>query len=182
MSLKYYLPCKCGERLIVEPRQAGEIVVCRCGQSLEVPTLRQLRNLDPLIEEVAATPSTWGLGQSLILLGVVILLGGVGLAYLFVREPPQNPFGGKSPEVIHEIAQNLPPAESWRMWILLRKMGPNPQKQWAERHYLEKLAEYRALWVLLIPVFIAGAAFIVAGIVTARQRRKRRAVAARAPT
>jgi len=181
LSLKYFLPCKCGQRLTVEPRQAGEIVVCQCGQSLEVPTLRQLKQLEPLIVEDGSARSVWGVGQSLILLGMVILLSGVGLAYLFVREPPQNPFGGKSPEIIHEMAQNLPPRESWRMWILLRKIGLNPRKHWAERHYLEKLAAYQVLWILLVPVFLVGAAFIVAGIVILQYRRKRRAEAARAP-
>jgi hypothetical protein len=42
---QYLLPCSCGEKVRVEPGQAGGTVPCVCGQSLTVPTLRGIRAL-----------------------------------------------------------------------------------------------------------------------------------------
>jgi hypothetical protein len=42
---QYLLPCSCGEKIRVEPAQAGGLVACSCGQTLTVPTLRGMRAL-----------------------------------------------------------------------------------------------------------------------------------------
>lgn len=52
---QYLLPCSCGQKVPVEPAQAGGQVACPCGQSLSVPTLRALRSLEPAGPEVATT-------------------------------------------------------------------------------------------------------------------------------
>jgi hypothetical protein len=180
MAAKYLLPCSCGQNLTVELRQAGENVVCACGKSLEVPTLLQLKKLVQVVEEEKAPRFAWRAGHGWILLGICILLGDLGLSFLFVWEPPQSPFSGKSPEVIHEMVQNLPPSESWKLWQYFRKNGLSTQEDWIKRNYLERLAVYQALWALLIPIFLVGASFIVAGIVILR-RRNRRVARGRAP-
>jgi hypothetical protein len=183
LQVKYLFPCKCGQRLTVEPRQAGEIIVCTCGQSHEIPTLLQLKKLEPLIVEDDFAPSAWGLAHGLILLGIVILICCTGLAscLLFLVGPPQSPFSRKSPEAIYEMAQNLSPREAWRIWISLREYGFDPQKHWMERRFFEKVAEYKVLWILLVPVFLLGATFIISGIVALRRKRKQRATVGRAP-
>ena len=43
--MKYLLPCKCGESVEVEPGQAGQTVVCGCGESLLVPSMLQVKAL-----------------------------------------------------------------------------------------------------------------------------------------
>jgi hypothetical protein len=46
MSSQYLLPCSCGQKVRIEPAQAGGQVACSCGARLTVPTLRGLRLLD----------------------------------------------------------------------------------------------------------------------------------------
>ena len=49
MKTVYLLPCACGRRLEVDVGQAGTQIECSCGQSLAVPSIRGLKQL----EEVA---------------------------------------------------------------------------------------------------------------------------------
>ncbi|QDU93507.1 hypothetical protein [Lignipirellula cremea] len=45
---KYELPCKCGNSFVIEPRQAGQSLVCdACSAAVEVPPLREIRQLRP---------------------------------------------------------------------------------------------------------------------------------------
>jgi hypothetical protein len=46
MSQQYLLPCSCGRKTPVSVAQAGGQIVCACGKSLSVPTLRGLRELE----------------------------------------------------------------------------------------------------------------------------------------
>ncbi|MCY2995556.1 MAG: hypothetical protein NTY19_48045 [Planctomycetota bacterium] len=44
--MQYLLPCgACGEKHVIEPRQAGRKISCGCGAVLEVPSLRGIREL-----------------------------------------------------------------------------------------------------------------------------------------
>ena len=51
---KYLVPCVCGRQHAVDTGQAGESLVCECGATVAVPTLRQLRELPPAREESPA--------------------------------------------------------------------------------------------------------------------------------
>lgn len=58
---EYLLPCSCGEQTVVSTAQAGETIRCACGAELQVPTMRGLRELEPL-ERSSATSGravTW---------------------------------------------------------------------------------------------------------------------------
>ena len=50
MSQKYLLPCSCGQDVPVETSQAGGNLLCRCGLSVQVPTLLKIKKL-PLAGE-----------------------------------------------------------------------------------------------------------------------------------
>lgn len=46
MSKRYFLPCSCGGQTTIDIGQAGQIVDCEsCGKSLDVPTMRGIREL-----------------------------------------------------------------------------------------------------------------------------------------
>ena len=45
MSDQYLLECECGKQLSVGARQAGQSVRCGCGNTIGVPSLRDLRRL-----------------------------------------------------------------------------------------------------------------------------------------
>ena len=47
----YKLPCSCGLFVPVEKNQAGREVKCSCGESLQVPSMSQIKNLEPLSEK-----------------------------------------------------------------------------------------------------------------------------------
>jgi hypothetical protein len=50
----YLLPCSCGEQSVVSTAQAGGTIRCACGAELQVPTMRGLRELEPLEPHSAA--------------------------------------------------------------------------------------------------------------------------------
>jgi hypothetical protein len=53
---EYFLPCECGAQTVVSPAQAGQSVHCRCGITLQVPTMRGLRELEAASDSAAAIP------------------------------------------------------------------------------------------------------------------------------
>ena len=52
--MKYLLPCKCGQSVEIEPSQAGQTVVCGCGENLHVPSMLQVKTL-PIAPERSTT-------------------------------------------------------------------------------------------------------------------------------
>jgi hypothetical protein len=92
-NASYLLPCACGREIVVEPRQAGESVRCRCGRDCAVPTLREVRSLRPAQASAATraqTDSTWGNPQRFLAAGVVVLLlAGIQAVILYRQLPAQ---------------------------------------------------------------------------------------------
>ena len=85
VTAKYLLPCRCGQNTTVEPCEAGETVVCRCGTSVQVPTMLEMSALEPVPAEPVPphSPDAWRWQQSLVLLGCVSLIFAAVLACLF---------------------------------------------------------------------------------------------------
>ena len=52
--MHYRLACRCGATHVVTTSQAGQELLCRCGNPLPIPTLRELREL-PRAEPMAVT-------------------------------------------------------------------------------------------------------------------------------
>jgi hypothetical protein len=117
---KYLVPCVCGRRLAVDTGQAGESLVCECGATVAVPTLRQLRQL-PESCDVAAAPagSTWGLRQgaitvSLLLAAVCLVLAGLS-KYSEQPLPTIDPVA-RTASVDKQVGA-MTPLEAWQVWI-----------------------------------------------------------------
>ena len=111
--MKYLLPCKCGQSVEIEPGQAGQTVVCACGENLLVPSMLQIKTLPVVPEKTAAlrkkNNSTYFMPLALFVAGIVcvmlsfplwryyifipfgdivfILCFGLGLAFLFISLP-----------------------------------------------------------------------------------------------
>jgi hypothetical protein len=60
MSAQYLLPCSCGQTLRIEAAQAGEQIECACGKSVSVPTLREIRKLEPAPVEAGSRRAAGG--------------------------------------------------------------------------------------------------------------------------
>lgn len=178
MTTSYLLPCSCGQKVRVEPRQAGEVVRCSCGASLEAPTMLKMATLEPAQPEPGSRqpPQAWGVRQSLSLVGGVILLVSLGLAgFLFYDKPPP-PISARSEmsaEAIRRQSRGLTPLQSRRAWQALRATGPDGRMPAQEnvyagilaRHQEELLRWWLSMGVVVI-IAVVGAALVVIPILT----------------
>jgi hypothetical protein len=91
MKTTYLLPCQCGEKLQVDASESGLVMKCRCGASLEVPTMRGLSRLERVMVEAAPGPaSSWGGAQRGMAVGALVVLLGLAFAiYWTVRPLPR---------------------------------------------------------------------------------------------
>lgn len=126
MSAKYLLPCRCGQYVAVEPRQAGETVVCECGTPLAIPTMLEITALEKAPEETAPTAATghtsWGWHQRMVLLGGLLLLAAVVTGVWVVRtQRPVAPADILDPELLRQDVERLPPAVTWKNWCAAKK-------------------------------------------------------------
>ena len=122
MSAKYLLPCRCGQQIAIEPRQAGETTVCACGQSLPIPPMSEIVALEPAIEEVSLpTKPVWRWQHGLLVLGVVLLVAAVGLAGWFRSNRPIAAIDTIAPEHIRQTAKDLTPLQTWQYWELMKQ-------------------------------------------------------------
>ena len=131
MSRQYLLPCSCGKLARVQASQAGQSLRCKCGRTLAVPTLRQLRQLPPTPDaEGDAAPKAasakWSQLQGGTFVGGLVLsviaLGFFG--YLLsqrLRQPePASPFDRFLQQ---EDLTDMPAADAWAAWQAYRTYG-----------------------------------------------------------
>lgn len=123
MAVKYLLPCGCGESLQVDASQAGSKISCACGNELEVPTMRGLRDLAPVeVDDVRESNQDWSMTQGASFSGGLLLVFiGIGLAayaYQYVREAqPLASFDEQ--RHYSETIDDLTPVElldHWNFW------------------------------------------------------------------
>ena len=130
--MKYLLPCeRCGEKLTVDVSQAGRQLACRCGATLEVPSLRAIRSLETVADR-SAKPArrSWNptrgvlfaVGLVLVLAGLIVA-GNAGIRWATATVPPP-PVVNAGP-VLAEV-DTLSSADTWDAWIDLRNNGLGP--------------------------------------------------------
>lgn len=115
---KHLIPCECGQQLPVSLGQAGETVACPCGRSVEVPTLRRLREM-PVAGDAEAAGAGWGFSQGVLALGLIVaalLLGGAGWLRAAEPSPPTPPDAEKQRAAVAEGIGRLSPADAWALW------------------------------------------------------------------
>src|SRR5262245_23704231 len=116
-SMKYLLPCPaCNSRIPVETGQAGQTIRCTCGNSVEVPSIRGLRTLEPLTDERPAAAS-WTRRKGLLFLGAALSIGALmAAAAVAALRPSANDDGGFKIDVNEDAIRSevaaLPPVES----------------------------------------------------------------------
>ncbi len=147
MPTSYLLPCSCGQKVPVDLRQAGEVVECSCGTSLDVPTMLKMATLEPAQPAPGSPrpPKVWGVRQSLSLLGVVLFLTALGLAAFKLYDRPPHPVFDRpemSPEAIRRQSRALTPFQSRQAWQTLRAQGPDGLTPAQEQRYADILDRY----------------------------------------
>lgn len=114
----HQIPCECARIHEVSKTQAGSTLVCECGKSIQVPTLRELKDYpiierpDPKKEELSLHSSS-GVRQrrgGLIFVLFVAALLFAGLAVYFYQTCPKEP----------TVAGAETPFEVWQVWQSLR--------------------------------------------------------------
>jgi hypothetical protein len=100
----YRLGCRCGAAVEIGPGLAGGQVDCPgCGDSLEVPSLRELSRL-PRAAPAARPKTTWTLGHALAAGGAVTALLSWAVAGFLVLVSPATP----SSEMIRRAVRSAP--------------------------------------------------------------------------
>ena len=127
--MKYLLPCQqCSEKLVVDVSQAGRQLTCRCGATLEVPSLRAIRALETVAETAAQPPKrSWNPTRGVVFaLGLVVALVGLcvagvaGFGWVNAKIPPPPTV---DLEAILAEVDAFVPAAAWDDWVDLRNNG-----------------------------------------------------------
>ena len=149
----------------IEPRQAGEEIVCRCGAKLQAPTMLEIRALEPAAVPPAETAaSSWGWRHQLRLLGALALLAGIFAGGWFYYTRPISDSDKMPPEVLQRSAHNLTPVQTWSEWQSA-KQGLDSR---VDQKYLDKRTKYH-IWLTISGVFVlAGIGLIAVGTLRPR--------------
>jgi hypothetical protein len=176
VAIRYLLPCSCGRKVPVETRQAGETTRCECGLPLEIPRLLELKRLEKaaVSEDGVRNPLVWGIGHSLVLSGMVVLVGVVLLWYLVLQNAQGDPYSRMTPDQVRAHCQKMSPLQTWQTWMYFQQNGINPRKDRFEREILGLFGQRQLLLTYLGIAGGAGAALVVGGIFLVRRKRRER--------
>lgn len=131
---KYLLPCECGKEIAVDVKQAGQQIACECGRLLEVPTLRGVRELEPVREIGPSSRQTadWNSSRGMIFAGSLILfaIGGAVsyLGYAGLRATP-NVSREVERESFDKSIDAMSLDEMYETWKNVRTHGLGPRGQ-----------------------------------------------------
>ena len=102
----------------VDVGQAGERVECACGATLDVPTLRKLRQQERAAADMEAGQRPWGPRQAVMLLGLAIaLVAAAVMSGLWLQRPVAPAVD--TPAAIRRLDAEMAaitPLESWVIW------------------------------------------------------------------
>jgi len=192
VSLRYLLPCPCGRKIPVEPAQAGERFSCKCGRSIEVPTLGALRSLETVAEESKkpARGASWGLPQGLVSVGAIVLFGAVAALVFFYLNRPLAPAAVFTEKLVNQDISRLNLLQAENVWQGLREglnsssqpLGPD-YRQALGTYQIGKYAtvgeayaaatqQYHIRLGMALAVLVLGAAVTMTGLVMAQSRRR----------
>ena len=88
--MKYQLPCPCGLCVEIEPSQAGQTVVCACGENLLVPSMLQVKTLRGVPETTKPPHKEMGiLRRTFLIFGIVLFIPAILLAWHLYQRAPQ---------------------------------------------------------------------------------------------
>ncbi|OHB78462.1 MAG: hypothetical protein A2W31_00120 [Planctomycetes bacterium RBG_16_64_10] len=150
MPTRYLLPCSCGAHVTVDLGQAGATVRCHCGATLVVPTMRQLRRLQPAAPAEGDLGRRWGSSQGVMLLGLSVAVLGAALALLLWLKQPVAPAvdSATALEQLDAGIRALTPLQSWLLWQQMVAEGLVQYDTPVELAYRRQLAVNRH-WIRL---------------------------------
>jgi hypothetical protein len=179
--MKYLLPCTCGKAIPVDIGQAGQRVACVCGKSVDVPTMRGIKELPPATaenaKEAAARPraAAWSpLQGSIFSSGTLLIFIGLCVAAYFGYQASGIKIVEPTPAQLaadEEGFASLPIDVMYDSYTKVREMGVADRERPAYvqlKRYRERLVRYA-----MTGGIIAGAgALLAAGACLIRPGRK----------
>jgi hypothetical protein len=168
VTVKYLLPCSCGEKIAIESSQAGQAIRCSCGKTLEAPTMQGIRRLEQsadIVDESAVSSSIGGVTVGIALLGLIILSVGGGIAgWNYTRRP-----------VMIDV-DYMSPWDTWLMWQSLRE-GVRMQ-EYSDSPYLQAKKEHTQYMTVGFVIIGVGIVTLVGALAIAlvNGRSKRRKI------
>ena len=113
----YLINCECGNTLPVEVGQAGGQITCRCGAKLDVPPLRQLRQLPQVQVAEAAASRSWSTRQGVVAASLIIAATLVGWSAWSWWHDAVIPKFDPSARMHAVDEQIKTPVGAWDAWI-----------------------------------------------------------------
>jgi hypothetical protein len=168
---QFWMPCSCGNQIRVSAASAGETVRCSCGQPLEVPTLRGLRELARVEPDAATARRTasvaWEDRHRVAFLLLLVALGTVAVVgYLALRLPAAQEY--LSAEVFENKLREADVQQALSVYEELKKGLPAGSAEASTENTRRMM-----LWGMGIAGGLGLAALGGAGLVLARGRSRR---------
>jgi hypothetical protein len=139
--MAYLLPCPhCERKLVVTTGEAGGQVRCECGTTVDVPTVRGMRELEPTAAPAEAATS-WTTRHSVIFLGSLVAIAGLAFgAILHFRAAAVLPSGTFADDV-----RIMPPEETWTLWSQFFREGVGKWQPKKEQAQLDNIKAYEEI-------------------------------------
>ncbi len=166
MGVKYLLPCSCGRETVVEPRQAGETVLCACGLPLQIPTLLEMTSLETAGQEAVGepAPAAWQTRDRVVLLGTLLTAAAVVAGIWLDFKRPHSNFE-IDPYEVWRSAQRMSPSMAWTEWQRMKKTGIDLRTD--TKYSRDLLANHVGLGVAVV-IGLVGVALIAGGKLVGR--------------
>jgi hypothetical protein len=182
MTERYLLPCRCGQTVPVERGQAGQTVHCRCGGSLEVPTLLAMARLEPELRQQGESEAgqPWGVWQGMAVAGLVVCGIAAALAGYLAWTWPPPPLSKYNYANQRAWIAERKPAESLEIFLQMRREGLAPLHPAVAAGYAAARFHYQLGAASVALLAAAGVALALAGF--SRAVRVRAAAGPRRPS
>jgi hypothetical protein len=131
---KYLLPCECGKGIVIDASQAGQRIECSCGALLEVPTLRGVRELEPVQAATSGSRPTadWDSTRGMIFAGSLLLfVMGAAVVFFGYSGLQATPNITREAEVklFDKVIDEMTLDEVYEAWKGIREHGLGEQGQ-----------------------------------------------------
>jgi hypothetical protein len=135
--------------------QAGEAISCACGQTVDVPTLRELRTLPTADASAPGTRPAWSVARGALFVAGALMIASAALAVWQIA--PRRARLEVSQPTFAELefdVQTLSPLQAWDAWEHFRAQKLEYR---ATPKFIEERAKYRELSYYLYAAVAAGA-------------------------
>ncbi len=132
--MKHFLLCPaCNAKIPVETSQAGQVIGCNCGQQIDVPSIRQLRQLDT-VDDQAVAPPAWNRRKGVLFLGSAIMaLAAVVAIALVVLRPSTDLASVTAVPDEKQVRQEVDALPIDESFVRISLMQPWPPMPFSER-------------------------------------------------